>query len=245
MITLRIARVLPELLNLNGSLGNSEILAVRARWWEASVHVEDLAAGHTPAGTPHIAVFGHGTSSTLGPAASALKQWHELFHSWREAGTAFVGIGLGGDLLGLEVTPAEGPGHQGLGFTPVTTTLGGTRFSGEVTGVDHEGRDIAGYLNDHTTRQGPVGSPLVRFQPGIVAAWSGASLSDSDGVASDGVWVSALSGPLFSLNPHLADDVLAFCWAAAQHELPPHSQQHREADRYAALARAAIVGRVR
>ena len=42
---LRLVRILPDLLGINGSLGNAEVLQVRARWWSVPVEVTDVWEG--------------------------------------------------------------------------------------------------------------------------------------------------------------------------------------------------------
>lgn len=245
MSTLRIVRVLPELLNLNGSLGNADVLAVRASWFGFDVEQAVLGVGDTPSQQPDIVVWGAGTSSVLPRVLDAVAGWHAALTEWHQAGTAFVGIGLGGDVLGASVTGSgETQARPGIGLTGVVTTLGGTRLSGECVGVDYRGREVAGFINDHATRTVDHSTPLVTLQHPDTAEWSGATGRLADGVVSDRLWVSTMSGPLLAMNPMIADDVLAH-WASRHDiELPAHSDSHRRADSWAEAARAGIASRV-
>ena len=245
MTAVRILRLMPELLQLNGSLGNAEVLATRASWFGAEVSVENAEAGSLLTERPDIVAIGHGTSSTLAPCAEAVQQWRATLKLWHDQGVVFVGTGLGGDLLGQSVSDTEGTEYLGVALTAIRTKLGGERFSGEVAGRDDQGRECAGYLNDHTIRQaeGSI-SPLVTLDRPGLGQWTGATAPQSDGVVSSSVWVSALSGPVLALNPHLADDILRAVWARLGSDLPNHSAKHQKADHWAAAARSAMSDRL-
>ena len=245
MTTLRIVRVLPELLNLNGSLGNADVLAIRASWFGFEVENTVLRAGDTPGQPPDIVVWGSGTSSVLPRVLDAVSGWQHALTDWHQAGTAFVGIGLGGDVLGDSVTGSgETQARPGVGLTGVVTTLGGTRLSSECVGVDYRGREVAGFINDHATRTGDQLTPLVTVHHPDIDQCSGATGHLADGVVSDHLWVSTMSGPLLAMNPVIADDVLAH-WASRHDiELPAPSESHRRADSWAEVARAGIRSRV-
>ncbi len=245
MSSIRITRLLPELMNLNGSLGNAEVLAMRARWWGLDVDIHDATATDPLGAEPNLVVIGHGTTSTLQLAAQALEGWRETVASWWSAGVVFVGCGLGGDLLGQEVVAADGQTYRGVGISPLSTRLGGTRYAGEVVGVDYRGRPCAGYLNDHTTRSGSINTPLLRISTGPDDRWSGASLPGAEGYVDQRLWISALSGPVFALNPALADDVLHTLWPHTDGPLPQATEHHRLADERATAARGAITKRLR
>ena len=244
-MTITLLRVLPRLLSLNGSLGNAEVLATRLRWWGVEVSVSDLNPGETPSDRPGIVVWGHGTSSMAAPASDAIGPWRETFHAWAEEGTHWFGAGLGGDLLGAEVLIARAENvHPGVGLTPIRTTLGSERISQEVSGVDDQGRDIAGYLNDAAVRESDGVSPLIPFLPVLSQRWQGSTAPGGEGVRIDRVWVSAVSGPFLALNPHLADDILRSVLERKGMALPEPTDQHRRADSAAETARAWIRSRL-
>jgi CobQ-like glutamine amidotransferase family enzyme len=245
----RIVRVLPELLRLNGSLGNAEVLEARLRWWGVAVSLHDLHAGESPPDAADILVLGSGTSSALETAAAQLTLWSDQLRHLDDDGSLWCGFGLGGDLLGQEVVSASGEQFAGLGLTPVSSRLGGHRFAGEVSGRDEQGRVIAGYLNDQTIRQGADVSPLIRLDLDAHTAWSGHTAVNAEGPLGEGVgqerlWASALSGPLLALNPALADDII-YTWAR-RHDwtLPEHTASHRLADSRAEKARRNILDRL-
>lgn len=245
MTTVHIVRVLPELLGLNGSQGNADVLAIRASWFGFDVEQTVLGVGDTPSQQPDIVVWGSGTSSVLPRVLEAVSGWRSALHDWHHAGVACVGIGLGGDVLGVSVTGlGETNGREGIGLTPVATTLGGTRLSGECVGVDYRGREVAGFINDHATRSVDHSTPLITLHHPDISNWSGATAPLADGFFSDHLWVSTMSGPLLAMNPAIADDVLAH-WASRKGiALPAPSDAHRRADSWAEAARAGIASRV-
>jgi CobQ-like glutamine amidotransferase family enzyme len=244
-MTLTLVRILPRLLSLNGSLGNAEVLATRLRWWGFSVDVIDLHEGEAPGATPDIAVIGHGTSSMVTPSGDALEEWRDTFHQWMQSGTQWWGSGLGGDLLGQAVRMSEhDPWRDGVGFTSVTTTLRSERASQEVAGLDRSGREVAGYLNDAAHREAEGVTPLLSFLPVRNDRWAGATGQGGEGVYQESLSVSAVSGPLLALNPHLADDLLRALLTRTGEELPEPTEHHRRVDEAAATARAWIRSRL-
>ena len=230
MTTLRIVRVLPDLLSINGSLGNVEILRARASWWGWKVSVTDAVEGGRFPASADIVVIGHGTSSAVARAVDALQKWSTQIVSRHRGGAAVLGLGLGGDLLGQSIQIA-GEKLQGLGLTTGQAVLNREHISTEVWGVDDQGRESAGYLN--TLAQRSV-SPTPLF-----ALRSPSSVAGAEGHRGDRIWVSAVSGPLLGLNPQVADDILR-----SRDSLPDPTEQHLVADSAAEQARRAIAGRL-
>jgi hypothetical protein len=245
----RIVRILPELLGLNGSLGNAEVLQARLKWWSVDTQLHDVRAGEDLPDSADIVVLGSGTSSVVEAAAPEFSRWAKGLHRFNEQGSLWCGIGLGGDLLGQSVTTATGEVYQGLGLTPISARQGGARFSAEVSGKDAKGRPVAGYLNDYTEREGSGVTSLINLDVTATTQWSGYTSITEEGVLGDGVsqenlWVSTLSGPLLALNPAIADDIL-YAWAKRDGTpLPEHTATHQLADFRAEKARQGIVDRL-
>lgn len=230
MTSLRIVRLLPDLLAVNGCLGNAEILRVRAEWSGWKVTVTDAVEGGKFPASADVLVIGHGTSSAALRAAQALHGWSSRIASLYEKGATLVGFGLGGDLLGQSVDIA-GERREGLGLTPIHAVLPHRHVSTEVWGVDSEGRESAGYLNDLIGRE-PSPTPLLTVR-------APSSAIGAEGHRGERLFVSAVSGPLLGLNPHIADDILR-----SQHVVPDPTQWHVAADTAAANARRAIAKRL-
>lgn len=242
---IRIARIFPKILGLNGSLGNAEVIETRLRWWGIDVAVDDYEASATLGERPDLVVIGHGTSSMLTPAANAIDAWRDQLVTWYEAGTHFFGAGLGGDLLGESVAiDSNSPPREGLGLTPVSTVLRGPRASLEVCGMDHRGREVAGYLNDAGIRDSAGAKPLLSFLPVANESWSGNTAEDAEGVLGDGVWATAVSGPFLALNPAIADDIVASMLDHRDKPMPALTAEHERVDESAEHARAWIRSRI-
>lgn len=230
MTTLRIVRVLPDLLSINGSLGNAEILQARASWWGWNVTLTDVEEGAKFPRSADILVIGHGTSSATTRALGALHKWSPQISALHRQGAAILGLGLGGDLLGRSIQ-LGGTVLEGLGLVSASAVLQRQHVSTEVSGVDREGRESGGYLNDLTERQLSPTPLLVLTSP--------SSVSGGEGHCGDHIWVSAVSGPLLGLNPHIADDILR-----SHESLPEPTEKHVLADTAAARARKAIASRL-
>lgn len=244
-MSLSIVRLLPDILGLNGSLGNAEVLATRLRWWGIDTEVRDCCSGDTLGERPDIVVIGHGTSSMVTPAADALDGWSATLREWHEMGTHFFGAGLGGDLLGHSVAIDNAtPAREGVGLTPVTTTLRGVRASLEVSGMDFQGRNIAGYLNDAAMRTPNGADPLMTFLPVAKEGWGGNTGEYGEGVRGDQVWVTAISGPFLALNPGIADDILRSVLERMDQSVPASTSDHDRVDESAERARTWIRSRL-
>ena len=244
-MTITLVRLLPDTLNLNGSLGNAEVLATRMRWWGADVDVRDVTRDGAPGEAPDLVVIGHGTSSMVTPAGEAISRWREILKGWFDAGTHWFGAGLGGDLLGASVAidRAAEP-IEGVGVSDVRTTLRAHRASTEVSGLDYQGREVAGYLNDAAIRDSHDSKPLMSFLPVPSESWQGANGEQGEGVVSERVWVTAVSGPFLALNPHVADDIIDSVLSSRGMERPEPTDSHRRVDSAAETARAWIRSRV-
>ncbi len=244
-MSITIVRLLPELLGLNGSLGNAEVIVTRLRWWDIDTDVLDCHVGDDLGQRPDIVVMGHGTSSMLTPAADALEGWAATLREWHEQGTHFFGAGLGGDLLGESVAlDSSSQPRKGLGLTSVRTTLRGIRASVEVSGMDFLGRNVAGYLNDAAVRDPNGADPLLTFLPVAKEGWGGNTAENGEGVRGDRVWVTAVSGPFLALNPSVADDIVRSVCEEHDIALPPATAWHDQVDESAERARTWIRSRL-
>ena len=244
-MNITLLRLLPDTLNLNGSLGNAEVLATRMRWWGVEVSVVDAHRGDSLAEAPDLVVVGHGTSSMVTPAGEALSNWRDTLRGWAGSGTHWFGAGLGGDLLGKSVSlEASAPATPGLGLTDVRTTLRANRASTEVSGLDYLGREVAGYLNDAARRESTDAPPLLTFLPVANEAWQGGNGEQGEGVHAERLWVSAVSGPFLALNPQVADDIISSVCAHRGIELPEPTDSHKRVDSAAQTARAWIRSRL-
>ena len=197
-----IARLLPELLSINGSSANADILAATLGRMGHAVEVVDVTDVGQAAITPDLVSVGSGSTSALHTALTALIPMAPRLHNWAKAGVSFVAIGMGWDVLGQDITFDTGEVQPGGGLFPSSADYRPGRFAGEVAGKDYLGRDTAGYINQLGV------STLHRGQPLMSISHQSAPIHHGEGIVEGVLMGTKLGGPLMSLNPHLRDDVV-------------------------------------
>lgn len=198
-----IARILPDMLGVNGSAANAEIVGASLRAMGHEVSIIDVLSPHDVASTVDLVCVGSGSGSSVSPAASALIGLLPALASWRDQGASFFSVGTGWDLLGRQLINVAGATIPGAGIYPSTADHRTGRFTGEVSGSDYRGRDVAGYINQ-------VGSSTL--DDGVVALWSiaagGGDAPPAEGLVSGVLRGTRLGGPALALNPHWCDDIV-------------------------------------
>jgi CobQ-like glutamine amidotransferase family enzyme len=139
---------------------------------------------------------------------------------------------------------ATAPRTPGLGLTEVRTTLRANRASTEVSGLDYRGREVAGYLNDAALRETADAAALLSFLPVPNGSWQGGNGEQGEGVHSERLWATAVSGPFLALNPHVADDIIAAVFSSRGIPVPKLTEAHGRVDTAAETARAWIRSRL-
>jgi lipid II isoglutaminyl synthase (glutamine-hydrolysing) len=244
-MTIVIARLLPELLSINGSLGNSDILASTLARMGNKVNVVDLSGVGDVAITPDVVCVGSGSTSALQPALTALVPIASALHGWAQEGAAFCAIGMGWDVLGQDITVADGGTLPGIGIFPSSADYRPGRFAGEVAGVDYKDRDTAGYINQVGTTTLHDGTSLMTITR------QAKPVSPKEGIVHGPLFGTKLGGPALSLNPHLRDDVIDTILArlglgsVAECQAPGFQEFHSRTHHLAAAAREKIRQRLR
>lgn len=197
-----IARLLPQTLGINGSSQNALILEKTLSQMGHQVSVVDINDPADLVSTVDIVCVGSGSGSSVKPAATQLIGLVRALTEWRHAGAYFFAVGVGWDLLGSHLVLSEGETLPGVGVFPSHATHETSRFAGEVSGVDYQGRPSAGYVNQvgHSTLDSGV-SPLVTI------SHSSKPWETQDGLIAHGLMATRLGGPALSLNPHWALDI--------------------------------------
>jgi len=196
-----IARLLPEILGLNGSSQNASLIAT---YLNHAGHEATIIDVHSPETAPlrvDAVCVGSGSASSLRPAASALIPLVRSLKLWREHGAWVVAMGTGWDLLGHSVTTPDGDILPGAGIFSSRADHRTARFSGEVAGVDYRGRPSVGYVNHVGEVDLGGGAPLVA----IDAPESG--YPRNEGCIAEGLFATRLGGPALALNPHWCGDI--------------------------------------
>jgi CobQ-like glutamine amidotransferase family enzyme len=244
-MTIVITRVLPELLSINGSLGNADILAATLTRMGHAVSVVDLASVSDVAVTPDVVCVGSGSTSALQPALTALVPLATALQGWASKGAVFCAVGTGWDVLGNDITVKDNQVLPGIGIFPSSSDHRTGRFAGEVAGVDYRARDTAGYINQ-------VGTTTVRDgQPLVTITHQAKPIAPHEGLIHGPLFGTKLGGPVMSLNPHLRDDVIDAILArrdlgsVAECDAPGFREFHDRVDRLAGTARQKIRQRLR
>jgi CobQ-like glutamine amidotransferase family enzyme len=240
-----IARVLPELLSINGSLGNADILAATLTRMGHAVSVTDVSSVSDVATPPDVVCVGSGSTSTLQPALTALVPLATALQGWASNGAVFFAVGTGWDVLGNDITVKDDQVLPGIGIFPSSSDHRAGRFAGEVAGVDYKGRDTAGYINQVGTSTLHDGEPLVTI------THQAKPIAPDEGIFRGHLFGTKLGGPALSLNPHLRDDAIDAILArrglgsVAECQAPGFREFHDRVDQLAATAREKIRQRLR
>jgi CobQ-like glutamine amidotransferase family enzyme len=244
-MTIVIARVLPDLLSINGSLGNADILAATLTRMGHAVSVVDISGVSDVAATPDVVCVGSGSTSTLQPALTALVPLATALQDWAKNGAVFCAVGTGWDVLGRDITARDNQVLPGIGIFPSSADHLTGRFAGEVAGVDYRGRDTAGYINQVGTTTLHDGQSLVTI------THQAKPIAPDEGIVHGQLFGTKLGGPVMSVNPHLRDDVIDAILArrglgsVAECQTPGFKDFHDRVDQLASTAREKIRQRLR
>jgi CobQ-like glutamine amidotransferase family enzyme len=151
---------------------------------------------------PDVVCVGSGSTSSLRPALTALVPLASALHDWADAGVTFFALGMGWDVLGESVTTVQGETLPGVGLFPSSCDYQAGRYSGEVAGVDFQGRDTAGYINQVGVTTRHSGEALMTIDH------SAGAIAHQEGLRHGSLLGTKLGGPALSLNPHWRDDVI-------------------------------------
>jgi CobQ-like glutamine amidotransferase family enzyme len=233
-----IARILPDILGINGSAANAEILAVTFGRMGIPSTVVDVAGIGDQAITPDVVCVGSGSTSGLRPALTALVPLAKTLTDWARDGVCFLAVGMGWDVLGKDITLADGQVLPGVGLYPSSADYTSGRYSGEVLGLDYRGRETAGYINQVGYSFLHDGSPL------LAVTHSATAHPPEEGIVAGQLYGTRLGGPVLSLNPHLRDDIIEHVAARRGLVVPELGDFHTKTHALAAKARQAIASRL-
>ena len=234
MSVLRILHLYPRELGINGDAGNVLALTERSRWRGIETDVVAHAPGGELPASVDIVHIGSGPLSGQRAVHEDVLRIAPRLREWAEAGIPVLAIAGGWQLLGTELTTAEGERLAGAGVFPTRATLGATRHVDEVVVRMPDGTAVAGFENHSATTVLDGAEPLGRIQHGF------GNGDGTEGVVRGASIGTHLHGPVLPMNPVLADRILS---AALRSELPPVAQTER-VDRYATNARRAIADRL-
>jgi len=210
-VTIRVAHLYPEYLNIYADRGNIAVLSSRARWRGVGFEVEPVSLGdELRAGEHDLLYIGGGQDREQALIAPDLAARGEAIREAVAGGVAVLAVCGGYQLLGRFYRGRDGEELPGAGLFPHETVAGERRMIGDClleceleTGVRET---LAGFENHAgVTRLDTGAVPLGR----VVAGFGNDGQSGFEGVRVDGAIGTYLHGPLLPRNPWLADWLLA------------------------------------
>lgn len=212
-VSLVIAHLFPDLLNLYGDGGNVRILEQRLRWRGIPVEVKRVNRGQTiDLSGIDLVMLGGGPDREQRLASAELMNMREQLHAYVEDGGVLLAICGGYQILGREWLLGDEV-VQGLGIVDMTTERAaggsGDRLVDNIALTSPLAKHpVVGYEN-HAGRT-HLGAGIEPF--GAVASSTGHGNNDADrqdGVRYKNVVGTYLHGPLLAKNPEVADDLLS------------------------------------
>lgn len=233
-------------LNLNGEVGNIDVLASRAGWSGVSAEIKQFD-GNGPFPKEIDAVFiGSGTLAGATEALEALRPFGFQLKELSNNGVPFLALGLGWEILGESIEQLDGSVVPGLGIYPSRSKQVQIRASKESFGYDQAGNLTAGYAN-HSSEIEIFGgaSPWIKLESGFGnSSIQNASLQPAEGLQLNNLRAARLNGPLLAINPHLADSFLEMVLERKGLAHSPENSLAKIADSYAEKARIEIRNRL-
>ncbi|MDR1322112.1 MAG: glutamine amidotransferase [Gracilibacteraceae bacterium] len=237
-MTIRIAHLYPDLLNLYGDRGNVMTLMARCRWRGIDCVLERVSIGAAwdPADTD-IVFFGGGSDREQGILTRDLSGRAPALRSALADGLVLLAVCGGLQMLGSHYRTPAGEEYPGLSLLDLYTEAGDKRLIGDVRAdltpetaaaaaracPGAEGLTTLVGFENHGGRTwlGPGLPPLARTRPGAGGGNNGRD--GGEGVRWRNVFGTYLHGPLLPKNPHIADLLLSLALARQGQpaELPP------------------------
>jgi lipid II isoglutaminyl synthase (glutamine-hydrolysing) len=210
-VTIRVAHLYPDYLNIYADRGNIAVLSSRARWRGIGFEVEQISLGdELRAGEHDLLYIGGGQDREQALIAPDLAAKGEAIREAVAGGAAVLAVCGGYQLLGRFYRGRDGEELPGAALFPHETVAGERRMIGDClleseleTGVRET---LAGFENHAgVTRLDTGAVPLGR----VVAGFGNDGESGLEGARVGSAVGTYLHGPLLPRNPWLADWLLA------------------------------------
>lgn len=202
MTSVRIGVLFPSTFNLNADAANASVLAKRLQLsgWDAEVVAIDIEAIESGVSVDALIVGSPSSSIVTAPETTSTPV-RDFVASVVESNTPILAVSNGMHLFG-SMTSKSGDVIKGWDIVPIHTTFGsvqhvtiGMRLEtawGSIVGVENHNARVE-MSNDVE----PFGSVLHGVGNGVGSA---------DGLILGSVWGTHVHGPLFALNPYVADE---------------------------------------
>lgn len=242
---IRFLHLLPKQLGLNGEAGNVECLMQRLTWAGIESDIVHYHGGDLPKDVSAVFI-GSGTLSGALSAVDLLRPVGAALQELANRGVSFLALGLGWEILGQSIVLVDNSSIAGISIYPSTSQRVSARASKESYGFDSAGRLCAGYANHSAEITLLDGEPLITIERGFGnSSLFPAPQRSDEGLRLGSLWAARLNGPLFPINPQLADSFLEQLCEANNIEYLQQSDRAKEADNYALRAREGIRDRLK
>lgn len=221
-LSISIAHLYPELLNLYGDLGNIITLKKRCEWRNIKVELANINIGDK-IGNHDLYFIGGGQDKQQEDVAQELYSHKSELITQRDEGAVFLGICGGYQLFGHYYQPHGKDKLKGVSLMDAYTVAGEKRFIGNVTIktdfltpktlVGFENHSGLTYLEGNTK---PIGKSIVGNGNNGTDGFEGARFKN--------VFGTYLHGSLLPKNPHFADYLISLALEkryGQKVELPP------------------------
>jgi CobQ-like glutamine amidotransferase family enzyme len=198
--TIRIVRFAEKLFNTHGDVENARVLAHRATLWGATAETVSWDGGKWSGPSPQIVVIGSAMEFQWARAFETVKRAWEAIAQWQSSGAVVLAVGTGAEMLGEsversgELTPGVGAHSGEARLLPEHQSV--------FVEVHHQRGPAIGFLNRDRSMIFPE-----NVERGTVVS-PGMAAGDEDLLITREIVVTALRGPVLSLNPWLADAIL-------------------------------------
>lgn len=230
-----IATLFPSILNSNGDAANGRVLARRARWADAGeVRLVEVEHADQMPDDPHFLVVGACSDPDMLRARELLATVEHALRKAVKAGVPVLAVSTGWYLLSQGFLAPDRQMEVGLGLFRGSASAGGPRVSDDLV-VDSDHGKLVGFENHSTgyhlgEGEEPLGKVVYGYGNG----------NGSEGASIGSLFGTHLHGPILARNPALADHLLALALGRTGVLALKPSHQTDEADRFAAMARAAV-----
>jgi CobQ-like glutamine amidotransferase family enzyme len=207
-MTIRVAHLYPDYLNIYADRGNIAVLAARARARGYDLDIRAVGMGDpVPVGEVDLVYVGGGQDREQELVAHDLVGKADDLRAIVAEGGVVLAVCGGYQLLGRSYRDVAGTELPGIGLLPLETVAGTKRMIGDVLlDCPWSGRTLAGFEN-HAGRtlldQGA--EPLGR----VVSGFGNDGVSGHEGCRAGRVYGTYLHGPLLPRNPWFADRLLS------------------------------------
>ena len=201
MSAVRIGVVFPTTFNLNADAANAQVLAKRLQMSDVNAEVVPLDIDAMAAAVSIDAlIVGSGSSSNVSGPDVATPRVRDFMKAALSAEIPILAVSNGFHLWG-SLTAKDGQTIAGWDVVPVHTRFGTTQHVTIGAQVTTEWGTLVGVENHNATVVLDGCDPL-----GTVAHGVGNNSGGVDGIHFGSLWGTHIHGPVFAMNPFLADE---------------------------------------